>query len=229
MVYNVDEEKDVRQHDAYHNRFDTTEAFKVNARQLAIWKEKSYHEEVTAPTKGHLFHLNGESGVTLRAKLEMVIKDYVNEELGYCPDLTVWDAGGKRQALVFICAQESKGKKSFKRARTTTFIGGLVLIDKVGKVMLMPQQRTFQGEFLGVNRVWIHKKLRRSGVATFLLDSARRLLVTGGVLPRSRIAFSEPTEAGIRLATAYLNKKPTEEKENQGPESRSYLIYNLLQ
>jgi len=238
MVYCVDERADLQQHEAYHNRFTTTDAFRINPRQLTRWKEKLFHEEVTSPSKGLLFHLNGESNVSLRAKFQEVVKDFVNEELGYCPDLPVWDASGKRQALVFICAQEPKSKRS----RGSMFISGLVLIDKVQRVTLMPQQRVFQGEFLGVNRIWIHAKLRRSGLATFLLDSARRLLVTGGVLPRSRIAFSEPTEAGIRLATAYLNNaskrsqvEDGEDKENIGPETPerrlsrhlSYLIYGL--
>lgn len=70
---------------------------------------------------------------------------------------------------------------------------------------------------MGVNRIWIHFLLRRKGLATILLDSARRLMIQGGELPRTRLAFSDPTESGKQLAISYVGDR----------ENGRYITYSL--
>jgi len=119
----------------------------------------------------------------------------VNEELGYCAELPIWDPQNVRQALVFVVEANQK---------EPAYIGAILLVDRVDIVTLMPQQKKYRGQFLGVNRIWVHSLIRRKGVACFLLDTARRLMASGGTLPKSRVAFSEPTESGVKLAISYI-------------------------
>jgi len=209
MVFNVDEPKDLDMHKAFHNRHSGTRDFRVTTNQLEAWKRVLVFEEVDAPLKkGWLFRLTKASPSTLLKRTEEIIEGYVNEELGYCADLPVWDGEGLRQALVFVAAAS---------AGEPALLGGVVLIDRVPQVTLMPEGKRFHDNFLGVNRIWVHSAVRRKGIASLLLDSARRMLVSGGVLPKSRVAFSEPTEQGQRLASAYLNDK----------ENRHYITYSM--
>ena len=49
---------------------------------------------------------------------------------------------------------------------------------------------------LGIDRIWVNSKFRRKGLATQLLD-----ILTTSVT--NKIAFSQPTEEGIKLASKY--------------------------
>ena len=56
---------------------------------------------------------------------------------------------------------------------------------------------------LGVSMVWVHDNFRRRGIAATLCDTARRRFMFGSIVPRSRVAFSQPTEAGHAFAMSY--------------------------
>lgn len=56
---------------------------------------------------------------------------------------------------------------------------------------------------MGVSQVWVHPDFRRRGVASRLLDTARKHLVYGCTVPTERVAFSQPTEAGWAFAARY--------------------------
>jgi hypothetical protein len=56
---------------------------------------------------------------------------------------------------------------------------------------------------LGVKVIWVSRAHRRQQIARELLDSARRCLVFGTVIPVSSVAFSQPTEDGFALAVSY--------------------------
>ncbi|KAI8052941.1 ESCO1/2 acetyl-transferase-domain-containing protein [Syncephalis plumigaleata] len=55
----------------------------------------------------------------------------------------------------------------------------------------------------GISRIWVDKTMRRQGVATRLLDAARRTFVYACTLDYDQIAFSQPTLLGRRLAMNY--------------------------
>jgi len=164
---------------------------------LAVWKETLHFDRIDEPVAGLLFRFDSTSTSTLKKRFEEIVMNFVNEELGFCHELLTWDSERKRQALVFVAEQSNE----------SAFIGGLVLVDPTECVTLMPHDKQFRGHFLGINRVWTHSSLRRKGLATYMLDYVRQQMVDGGVLKRSRIAFSEPTEDGISLAINYLGGK----------------------
>jgi N-acetyltransferase len=62
---------------------------------------------------------------------------------------------------------------------------------------------------LGVSRIWVHTDERRKGIATKLIDAARahHIQKFGRVIPKSLIAFSQPTRDGKHFAVNYFGKK----------------------
>ena len=56
----------------------------------------------------------------------------------------------------------------------------------------------------GIARVWISNESRRKGLATCLLDCARETFCFGVEIPKSQIAFSQPTAHGHKLAMKYF-------------------------
>ena len=55
----------------------------------------------------------------------------------------------------------------------------------------------------GISHIWVDGRDRRCGVARALLDEVRRHYVTGFDVPRDKLAFSQPTALGRRLAASY--------------------------
>lgn len=55
----------------------------------------------------------------------------------------------------------------------------------------------------GISHIWIHAGQRRRGFARQLLDLVRAHFATGFEVPRTQLAFSQPTALGRRLAAAY--------------------------
>ncbi|BDA40851.1 probable N-acetyltransferase ESCO1 [Coccomyxa sp. Obi] len=55
----------------------------------------------------------------------------------------------------------------------------------------------------GVRVIWVSVEARLQGIATKLLDTARSTFVSGCIIPRQELAFSQPTEQGRRFATSY--------------------------
>jgi N-acetyltransferase len=57
---------------------------------------------------------------------------------------------------------------------------------------------------LGIYQLWVHAQHRQCGIATALVDTARTHFVFGyHTVPLNRLAFSSPTESGVRFAQRY--------------------------
>ena len=56
---------------------------------------------------------------------------------------------------------------------------------------------------VGISHIWVDARDRRKGVGTALLDAVRRHFATGFDIPKDRLAFSQPTALGRRLAANY--------------------------
>lgn len=73
-----------------------------------------------------------------------------------------------------------------------------------------PSEETYHA-IIGISRIWTAPACRGEGLATSLLDCVyHRLLKSSAVDDRSRIksiAFSQPTEAGIRLARKWFGQQ----------------------
>ena len=61
----------------------------------------------------------------------------------------------------------------------------------------------------GINRIWVHSKHRRQGIASRLVDAARDNFLYGRVLCQNEIAFSQPTEDGRSFGKHYVGPNRT--------------------
>lgn len=58
---------------------------------------------------------------------------------------------------------------------------------------------------VGISRIWVSREHRGAGIARELLETARQYFAGGLAVPKEMMAFSQPTESGIKLATAWFN------------------------
>eukprot|EP00667_Euglena_gracilis_P012914 EG_transcript_13294 len=64
-------------------------------------------------------------------------------------------------------------------------------------------QAKFDWSMCGISRIWVHSCARRRGIATILVEVARKHLVYGFEFPPSQVAFSQPTRDGKLFARTY--------------------------
>lgn len=64
--------------------------------------------------------------------------------------------------------------------------------------------RDVESAKVGISRIWTSKSHRRRGVARALLDCAAENYLYGIKIPRTLVAFSQPTESGARLARKWF-------------------------
>jgi N-acetyltransferase len=76
-----------------------------------------------------------------------------------------------------------------------------------------------QKAMIGIHHMWVHSKFRKQGIATRLIDAVRGKMVFGLVVPPERLAFSSPTEAGVKFARRYVNHA------SHGESSKDVLVY----
>lgn len=59
---------------------------------------------------------------------------------------------------------------------------------------------------LGISRIWTSNQHRKQGVATRLLDTARSNFIYGLTVEKDKVAFSQPTESGGKLARKWFGR-----------------------
>ncbi|OJJ43392.1 hypothetical protein ASPZODRAFT_929882 [Penicilliopsis zonata CBS 506.65] len=60
---------------------------------------------------------------------------------------------------------------------------------------------------VGISRIWTSGSSRRKGIAMDLLDCVVSNFIYGMEIPKAKIAFSQPTESGKRLAEAFFGSE----------------------
>ena len=60
---------------------------------------------------------------------------------------------------------------------------------------------------LGISRIWVCRTQRSNGIATQLLEAARKNVIYGREVNKHSIAWSQPTESGGKLASIYNGVK----------------------
>lgn len=56
---------------------------------------------------------------------------------------------------------------------------------------------------MGISRIWVSRRHRGCGIATRLLDSARKHTIPGTEVAKWELAWSQPSESGGKLAESY--------------------------
>mmetsp|Transcript_70 Transcript_70/g.181 ORF Transcript_70/g.181 Transcript_70/m.181 type:complete len:240 (+) Transcript_70:22-741(+) len=106
-------------------------------------------------------------------------------------------------------------------ARVSARSKAYAAVDKgavVGAIVCEPAATATDGTAvdLGVDKIWVRPSHRRRGVATALLDAARRHFFFNFEVPIPRFAVSQPTAEGRALFEAYLRRKRRRQEPQEG-------------
>ncbi|KAL1953782.1 hypothetical protein VTO42DRAFT_2279 [Malbranchea cinnamomea] len=135
----------------------------------------------TAPPKR--LRKNGASEVVDRFKVFLHMKD--SKCVGLCLTERIWEAHPvKRNAN-----KTANGKKNTLQNSANS--SSITVTDQVDPAVV------------GISRVWTSASSRRKGIAMDLLDCVVTNYFYGVEIPKSQIAFSQPTESGCRLLEAF--------------------------
>jgi N-acetyltransferase len=104
------------------------------------------------------------------------------------------------QAFLYMRAQKCVGLCLAERISTAhkvvrTTAGGTGLVSSSISI-----HKESGPAILGISRIWTSNSCRRQGIASVLLECVRKQFIYGVDVPRSMMAFSQPTESGGRLA-----------------------------
>lgn len=88
-------------------------------------------------------------------------------------------------------------------------IGGFVSaqeIDKANEVIndegLVDESKSLPAE-IGITRLWVHSNYRRMKIASEMLDTLRARFIPNRIVPKSAIAFTDPTDDGTKFVRNY--------------------------
>ena len=119
----------------------------------------------------------------------------VSNDLGM-PDYTPWKSQSKHRPYILLYVRDQR-------------VVGVITVETISQAYRMrnlyEREDTPIKAMLGVAVLWTHPKVRHQGIATKLVTAARTHLVFGMVVPKSKIAFSSPTEAGWAFGTQYCS------------------------
>lgn len=158
-------------------------------------------------------------GGGIKAKHVDEVLKYVEEQLGGVgiPAAQLWGKGdgmGKGKYVIFLYLVEERCLgvcvgQSIERARRV-----MALPEKAGndsstvkdEKSIIASDEEFPAS-LGISRIWTSKRHRREGIARRLLDTAIENFEFAVTVPKDRVAFSQPTNSGARLARAWFGKE----------------------
>ncbi|KAL6727775.1 hypothetical protein Aduo_009623 [Ancylostoma duodenale] len=207
MMYCIDSITEVAMHDKHHNKYSDVRSVKISPSQLNIWLRR----ECCYPTnRGYVFRILPDSHSSLKRKTEHIIEDLVNTSVGFSSDLSIWGWDGRRTVWLSILTEGS-----------THFIAGIIIAEPLKSAQYSDSGKELHdGEpIVGVNRIWTHPTARRKGVASELLDVIRHRYFTGTLVPKSRVAFSDPSDDGKKFAERYVR--------SCSEASSSFLVYTV--
>jgi N-acetyltransferase len=149
----------------------------VNTELSAAEIEDSVLWGQTAPPKR--LRKNGSTEETDRFKVFLHMKD--SKCVGLCLTERIWEAHPVKRPD----AKQTNGE-------TVSASSSITVSDEVHPAVV------------GISRVWTCPASRRKGIAMDLLDCVVSNYFYGMEIPKSQIAFSQPTESGCRLLQAFF-------------------------
>lgn len=184
MMYTKGEVVDEKTHADYHDMF-------TNGLKYHVWK----HRDVVATYKdGYVLRVLPSSPHYMHKKLDELFK-IADIELGINIDL---QASMKSNSVYFIFISVQKR------------IAGFVAAERIAKAHWLVSEEPLMASTedteaqCGVSRIWIHPKYRRQQIGTRLLDTLRANFLVSQVVPKEKLAFSDPTSSGKEFAKHYL-------------------------
>ena len=93
---------------------------------------KSYHEVIAGKVSGILFQVENKPRSTLKTRFENVVKEFVDPQIAICDDVPVFSSGKTQLGFLFVADGTPK---------SPSFIGGVVLTERVPVGRLMPKSK----------------------------------------------------------------------------------------
>jgi hypothetical protein len=98
---------------------------------------------------------------------------------------------------------DSGGPSNTSPEEDTNSAGATAAKDRKERGIVLVDKEATEKVRHGVRMMWTSSQARRKNIATKLLDCARCQLVRGYVVPREKLAFSQPTSDGAAFIKAY--------------------------
>ncbi|KAH3687872.1 hypothetical protein WICPIJ_001165 [Wickerhamomyces pijperi] len=189
MSYLKNVQSDIKLHEKYHQRL-------VNGIGLSNTSTFTKIEQFT-PTE-FIVKVNAKKAAEVSKTLELL--QIVNQSLNAPDDNDFWmnQTGENGSAFLYIkdktavaivtITKETQGK-------WYSIEDGRIVSDKEIPILC------------GISRIFCASSQRRQGISIKLLDSVRRHMIYGVVVPKSKLAWSQPSFSGGKLASVYNGVK----------------------
>ncbi|CAH02222.1 Eco1p [Kluyveromyces lactis] len=136
-------------------------------------------------------------------KAALDLMSIVNEELNAPHDENAFwsevDKSGKSQGKAFIYVKKNRavGVITIEYIENTNRGKWMVLDTKAIVPNVVPDVK------LGISRIWVCRNQRQHGIATRLLEVARKKSIYGCIVNKWELAWSQPSQSGSILAKSY--------------------------
>lgn len=138
-----------------------------------------------------------------------LLRRIVDQELGFVPRTGHVATSTNPAPTVYVCVvnQRAVGLVLVEEIHTAYRILDTTPPSDSGTAQLnvgLTRSKQPSKAVLGIYQIWVHSKLRRCGIASTLVDVARKHMYFGySAIPMDQIAFSSPTESGLAFAKLY--------------------------
>lgn len=157
-----------------------------------------------------LYRVMGENNPLSRQKCLRRVQEIVDAELGFGEGATSTDSGehcyflclGKDSRRVVGCLVTERISAAYRILLAASPSNNF---DESSDEAVVHGDEAFAA-VLGVKQIWVSAQHRRCGIAKNLIDAARAHAVYAYVVPKDRVAFSQPTPSGERLARSYFGR-----------------------
>ncbi|XP_052256658.1 N-acetyltransferase ESCO2-like isoform X2 [Dreissena polymorpha] len=196
MVYTQSEPADETMHLKFHQSL-------LNVLKFPGWKKERTVQEYLE-TGSRVIVVKAEDPKYAKKKVEDILK-VMGQELGYAEA----SMGFKEDHMAFLYISDNRKVEGCCVCQPIQEGYRVIVESQASSGSHQSAQRpwycseTPERAMLGVSRIWVHSQARRKGIATKLLDCVRQWSMYGTQIPKSMLAFSDPTNDGKVLATKY--------------------------
>ncbi|ANB12796.1 Eco1p [Sugiyamaella lignohabitans] len=195
MSYSPVLKEDVKSHDKLHGRY-----LRGRPWPKSYGKRIPYnHDFITTSHSEYIVKIDASSKPSEKAAVQDIL-DLVNSELNAPPENPYWRTRSE-QGAAFVYVKD-------KRATS------LLIVERITQAYVMDAatgQLTdkIQPAIIGVSRIFTVKECRSLNMASKLLDSCLSNFIYALSVPKNRVAWSQPTASGLKLAQRWTQFDPT--------------------
>lgn len=212
-----------------HDKFHSMNAIGIDLGKAFVRANASrWVYEAARCDEGYVVIVDRKASPSARAQAKKVL-DVVNRELSSPPidEATLWSQveppkrlrkNGKKEETdrykVFLHMKDSKCMGLCLAERiweaqpvkldASNGSGGIVVDGEQHRGSSISVLDKYDPAIVGVSRIWTCGSARRRGIAMDLLDCVISSFIYGLDIPKEQIAFTQPTESGIRLAECFF-------------------------